>query len=142
MQQAISVFYCHSKTPLLYLKHPVLLLINFSSVMMIHCCLETRPILLSPVFNNHFCLVDNGLDMPSIIYNSIKRVSVVFLWVKTSSAHCQRAVLLTKWLFVYYALYLQTINVKQLFVYMSGNKQSIWTQLSHVRQFGHVYCLY
>ena len=36
----------------------------------------------------------------------------------------------------------QAINVKWLFVHMSGNKKSIWTWLGHVRQLGHVYCLH
>ena len=49
--------------------------------------------------------------------------SVVFFWMKTSSTHYQGAVLLTNWLFVYYA---QTINITRLFVHMSGNKQSIY----------------
>ena len=38
------------------------------------------------------CLVDDGLDMPSSIYDlirAIKCVSVVFFWVKTSSTHNQ-----------------------------------------------------
>ena len=38
--------------------------------------------------------------------------------------------------------YLQTIIIKWLFVYISGNKQSIWKWLNNVRQFGRVYCLH
>ena len=48
------------------------------------------------------CLVDEGLDMLSNIYDSIKAIKciLVVLWLKTST-HYQGAVLLTKWHFVY-----------------------------------------
>ena len=50
------------------------------------------------------CLVDDGLEMPSSIYDpirTVKRVIVVFIGVKTLSTHYQGDALLLKWLFVY-----------------------------------------
>ena len=38
--------------------------------------------------------------------------------------------------------YLQNIIITWLFVHMSGNKQSIWKYLGHVKQLGHVYRLH
>ena len=59
--------------------------------------------------NLPICLVDDGLDMPSSIYNTraITRVSVVIVWVKTST-HYQGEVLLTSWLFVYIFIHKQS----------------------------------
>ena len=37
--------------------------------------------------------------------------------------------------------YPQTINIKYLFIRMSGNKESIWKWPGSIRQLGHVYCL-
>ena len=75
-----------------------------------------------------FVLVDDYLYMPSSIYDSIraiKRASVLFFWVNTSSPQYLGAILLTKRLFVY-ILCPHKMNVKWLFVYMSGNKKSTW----------------
>ena len=70
------------------------------------------------------CLLDDGLNIPSSISDSIrviKYVSVVFCWVKTAPKHNQGAVLLMKWLFVFILS-----QHKWLFVHMSGNKRRIW----------------
>ena len=37
--------------------------------------------------------------------------------------------------------FLHTINIKWLCVHMSGDMQSIWKWIVHVRELGHVYCL-
>ena len=54
-------------------------------------------------------LVDDVLDMPSGIYDSIWDVLLLFVWVKTLSTHYQGAVLLTKSLFVYIFIHTQDI---------------------------------
>ena len=58
-------------------------------------------------------LEDDGFDMPSDIYDSLRPiqcVSVVFISVKTSSTHYQAAGFLTKWLVVLH-FYPQTIKL-------------------------------
>ena len=77
--------------------------------------------------------------MPSNIYDGIKGIACVsgMLWVKTSSKHYQETIFFSKWL-IYLHYYLQTINIKRLFVHKSGNKQSKWKWLGQVRQLGHV----
>ena len=57
-----------------------------------------------------FCLLDDGLDMPSSIYDAIRvitRVSVWFFWLRIST-HYPGADLLTKWLFVYVFIHKQS----------------------------------
>ena len=51
-----------------------------------------------------YFFVDDGLAMPSSTCDSIRAitcVSMVLLWVKTSSTHYRGAILLTTWLFIY-----------------------------------------
>ena len=74
----------------------------------------------STVFSNIYDLI-----MP------IKHASVVFFWVNTSSTYYQEVVFDNKW------FYLQTINIKWLFVHMSGYKESIWKGLGHVKAQSH-----
>ena len=68
------------------------------------------------------CLVEDGLDMPSSIYDSIKHVSVMSFCMTTSSTHYQGAVLLTNdCLFTF----LSANNRHKTVIYMSRNKQNI-----------------
>ena len=101
-------------------------------------------ILAAPVnINNNLPICFN--DLPSRIYDSvraIKRASVVFFLVNKSSTLPGRC-FDEKMVDMYLRFYLQTINIKPLFVHMSGNKQSTCTWLGHDRQPGHhVYCLH
>ena len=89
-------------------------------------------------------LVDDGLDMPSSIYDSIKAIthgSVVFFWVKTASTHYQGAVFVEK-MVLCLNVYPQAIYIKWLFAPRYENKQSIWKWLGHIRHLGQVYWLH
>ena len=93
------------------------------------------------------CLVDDGFDAFKHLWfnKGHKSVPVVF-WVKASSGSCG-----VDKMGVCLCLYLKTINIKQLFVHISGNKQSIygngltmlgslimWTIYTNKFTFGHL----
>ena len=72
------------------------------------------------------CLVDGlDYDMPSSMYDSISTIKMYFSGIllgesiNTLSGSCTKQL-------VCLHFYLQTMHIKQLFVHMSGNKQSIY----------------
>ena len=88
------------------------------------------------------CLVDDSLDVPLIIYDSVKAITcssgglLAENIISTFSVSCcvdKMAVCLR--------FYLHTINIKWLLVHICGNNESVCVWLGHVRQVGHVYFL-
>ena len=76
------------------------------------------------------CLVDDGLDMPSSIYVSIKAIKCAsdsnqcFFLGENINTTLSGSCFVDK-MVVCLHFYSQTIDIKRLFVHMSGNKQSI-----------------
>ena len=73
-------------------------------------------------------MVDDGLNMPSSSYDSLRAINVSILLVENIINTLSGSCLVYK-MALCLCFYLQTINMKWLVVHMSGNMQSVWKWL-------------